>query len=69
VKQVEGTILKGDAKDITRECIDRHEANAVGTEKCAERVCCSTAILHVAMALGQFNVILNTKDRSLVGPV
>jgi hypothetical protein len=62
VKQVEGTILKGDAEDIARECVGRHEANVIGAKKCGETVCCSTAVLHVAMALGHFNLILNAKD-------
>jgi hypothetical protein len=45
-----------------RECVGRHKMNVIGAKKCGETVCCSTAILHVAIALGQFNVRLNAKD-------
>ncbi len=62
MKQVKGTILKGDAKDIAREYVGRHEVNVIRAKKCGEMVHCFTAILHVLMALGQFNVILNAKD-------
>ncbi len=54
--------MDGDAKDIARECVDRHEANGVGTKKCGEMVHCSTAIVHVVMTLEQFNVILKAQD-------
>jgi hypothetical protein len=54
--------LKGDTKDIARECIGWHVANVVRAKKCGEMVCCSTDVLHVVMALGWFNVILNAKN-------
>ncbi len=54
--------MKDDAKDIMRECVGRLEGNVVGAKKCGETVCRSTDFLHVAIALGQFNVILNVKD-------
>jgi hypothetical protein len=46
--------LEGDTEDIAKECIIRHEANVVGIKKCGKMVRHSTAVLHVAMTLGQF---------------
>ncbi len=57
-KQVDGTILEGDAKDVVREFLGRHEANVVLTEECDEAALLPFVIHQVAMILRQFDGIL-----------
>jgi hypothetical protein len=57
-KQVDGTILEGDAKDVAREFLGRHEANVVRTKECGERILLPVAVHQVSMTLWQFNIIL-----------
>jgi hypothetical protein len=37
-KQVNGTILEGNAEDVAREFLCRHEVNSIRTKKCGERI-------------------------------
>jgi hypothetical protein len=57
VKQVDGTILEGDAEDVTREFLGRHEANVVWTKECGEMILLPVAIHQVSMTLWQLNII------------
>ncbi len=57
-KQVDGTILEGDAKDVAREFLGRHEANVVQTEECGETILLPFVVHQVSMTLRQFNIIL-----------
>ncbi len=51
-KQVNGTILEGDANDVAREFLGRHEV------ECGETILLPVAIHQVLMTLWQFNIIL-----------
>jgi hypothetical protein len=57
-KQVNRTILEGDAKDVAREFLGRHEANVVRTKECGEMILLPVAIHQVSMTLWHFNIIL-----------
>ncbi len=50
--------MEGDAGDVVRECLGRHEANVVWTKECGETILLPMANNQVSMALWQFNIIL-----------
>ena len=60
-KQVDGTILEGDAKDVARKFLGRHEANISQTKECGEAVLLPSVVCQLAMTLGQFDVILDAQ--------
>ena len=58
-KQVNGTILEGDAKDVAIECLGKHEANVVLTKECGEKILLPFVIHQAVMTLWrQFDVLL-----------
>ncbi len=50
--------MEGDAKDVAREFLGRHEANVVRTKECGETILLPFVIHQVLMTLWQFNIIL-----------
>ncbi len=50
--------MEGDAKDIAREFLGRHEANVVWTKECGETILLPFIVHQVLMTLWQFNIIL-----------
>ncbi len=60
-KQVDGTILEGDAEDVARKFLGKHEANVVQTEECGETILLPFVVHKVSMTLWQFNIILSRR--------
>ncbi len=50
--------MEGDAKDVAREFLGRHEANVVRTKECGETILLGFVVHQVSMTLRQFNIIL-----------
>ncbi len=49
--------MEGDAEDVAREFLGRHEANVVRTKECGETILLPFVVHQVLMTLKQFNII------------